>query len=183
MATKKSAPKAKAAAPKAKAATTKTKAAAAPKAKAAAPKAKAAAPKAKAAAAKVKAAPKAQAAAPTATAAPHAQAVAPAAPQAVAFTAKNVPTTKTQIFAAIADASGITKAQAKTGYETLLAIAYAGAKAEKGITLPGLGKLIKVQRKAGMVRNPATGEMIKSPAKTSAKFRMAKACKDAVLAK
>ena len=66
--------------------------------------------------------------------------------------------------------------------EALLAIAYAGAKAPKGIVLPGLGKLIKAKSKARLGRNPATGETIKIPARTKAKFRLCKAAKDAVLA-
>jgi DNA-binding protein HU-beta len=56
-----------------------------------------------------------------------------------------------------------------------------GAKDKKGFMIPGLGKLIKVQRKARMGRNPATGETIKIPARTVAKFRLCKAAKEAVL--
>ena len=47
--------------------------------------------------------------------------------------------------------------------------------------VPGIGKLVKVQRKARMGRNPATGQEIKIPAKTVVKFRVAKAAKEAVL--
>jgi DNA-binding protein HU-beta len=96
---------------------------------------------------------------------------------------KATPRTKSEIMAALAEAGGITKKQAGTVYETLLSIAYAGAKDPKGIMLPGLGKLIKVKRPARKGRNPATGEAIKIPAKTVVKFRLAKAAKDAVLAK
>ena len=48
-------------------------------------------------------------------------------------------------------------------------------------TLPGLGKLVLVNRKARMGRNPATGETIKIAAKRVVKFRVAKAAKDAIL--
>ena len=95
--------------------------------------------------------------------------------------AKKVPSTKYEIMAAIADADGISKKQAVAAYDKLLAIAYDGAKGSKGIVLPGLGKLIKVSRKARMGRNPATGEQIKIAAKKVVKFRIAKAAKDAVL--
>jgi DNA-binding protein HU-beta len=91
------------------------------------------------------------------------------------------PKTKSQITAAIAEEAGISKKQAKAAIESLIAIATVGAKAKQGFTIPGLGKLIKVQRKARMGRNPATGETIKIPAKTVAKFRLAKAAKEAVL--
>ena len=96
---------------------------------------------------------------------------------------KATPRTKSEIMAAIAEETEITKKQAVLAYETLLKIAYAGAKGPKGIMLPGLGKLIKVKRLARKGRNPATGEAIKIPAKTVAKFRLAKAAKDAVLSK
>ena len=96
---------------------------------------------------------------------------------------KATPRTKSEIMAALAEAGGITKKQAGTVYETLLSIAYAGAKDPKGIMLPGLGKLIKVKRPARKGRNPATGAAIKIPAKTVVKFRLAKAAKDAVLSK
>ncbi len=95
--------------------------------------------------------------------------------------AKVAPRTKTQIIAALAESAGITKSQAKIVYATLLDIAYTGAKSPTGIMLPGLGKLIKVRRKARVARNPATGEPVKVPAKTVVKFRLAKACKEAVL--
>jgi DNA-binding protein HU-beta len=94
---------------------------------------------------------------------------------------KGTPKTKGEIMDAIAEATGITKKQAGIAYDTLLAVAYAGAKEPKGIMLPGLGKLIKVKRAARMGINPATKEKIKIPAKTVAKFRLAKAAKDAVL--
>lgn len=91
------------------------------------------------------------------------------------------PLTKSQIVADIADKTGITKKQAKAGIEELTALAYKNAK--NGFTLPGIGKLVLVQRKARMGRNPATGASIKIPAKKVVKFRVAKAAKDAILGK
>ena len=87
--------------------------------------------------------------------------------------------TKAQIVAAVADKAGINKKQAATALEALVALAYAGAKT--GFTVPGLGKLVLVQRKARMGRNPKTGEQIKIAAKKVVKFRVAKAAKDAIL--
>ena len=92
-----------------------------------------------------------------------------------------VPTTKSAIMAALAEAAGISKKQAVAAYDKLLEIAYAGAKTPKGIVLPGLGKLIKAKSKALTGRNPKTGEPMKIPARTKVKFRVAKAAKDAVL--
>ena len=87
--------------------------------------------------------------------------------------------TKAQIVGGVADAAGITKKQAGVAIEALVGMAYKGAK--NGFTLPGLGKLVLVNRKARMGRNPATGAAIKIPAKKVVKFRVAKACKDAIL--
>jgi DNA-binding protein HU-beta len=87
--------------------------------------------------------------------------------------------TKTQIVAELAEAGDITKKQAAAILENLVAQAYKGAK--DGFTIPGLGKLVVVKRKARLGRNPATGETIKIPAKKVLKFRIAKAAKDAIL--
>ena len=87
--------------------------------------------------------------------------------------------TKSQIVAALAEAAGISKAQAKVALEALVQLAYKGAK--DGFKIPGLGKLVKVKRKARLGRNPATGETIKIAAKTVLKFRVAKAAKDAIV--
>jgi DNA-binding protein HU-beta len=87
--------------------------------------------------------------------------------------------TKSQIAAAIAESVGITKKQAAQTLETIADLAYKQAK--NSFTLPGLGKLVLVNRKARMGRNPATGETIKIPAKKVVKFRVAKAAKDAIL--
>jgi DNA-binding protein HU-beta len=65
--------------------------------------------------------------------------------------------------------------------EALVALAYKNAK--NSFTIPGLGKIVLVNRKARMGRNPATGETIKIAAKRVVKFRVAKAAKDAILGK
>ncbi len=89
------------------------------------------------------------------------------------------PMTKSQIIASVAEKSGIDKKQATAALEALATLAYENA--GDGFTIPGLGKLVKVDRAARMGRNPATGETIQIPAKTVLKFRIAKAAKDAVL--
>jgi len=87
--------------------------------------------------------------------------------------------TKSQIAASIAETVGITKKQATEAVQSLVELAYKNAK--NSFTLPGLGKLVLVNRKARMGRNPATGEAIKIPAKRVVKFRVAKAAKDSIL--
>ena len=87
--------------------------------------------------------------------------------------------TKSQIASAIADKNGITKKQAVEILEQLAALAYKHAK--DTFTIPGLGKIVLVNRKARIGRNPATGETIQIKAKRVVKFRVAKAAKDAIL--
>jgi len=87
--------------------------------------------------------------------------------------------TKTQTIAALAEKTELSKAQVAQLLEEMAKLAYVEAK--NGFTLPGIGKLVLVHRKARMGRNPATGEPISIPAKTVVKFRVAKACKEAVL--
>lgn len=95
----------------------------------------------------------------------------------LAYMAK--PLTKSQIAANIAETVGITKKQATEALQTLVEMAYKNAK--NTFTIPGLGKLVLVNRKARMGRNPATGEQIKIAAKRVVKFRVAKAAKDSIL--
>ena len=88
--------------------------------------------------------------------------------------------TKSQTLACLAEKTGLTKAQVAQFLDELASLAC--VEAQNGFTLPGLGKLVLVNRKARMGRNPATGESIHIPAKTVVKFRVAKACKEAVMA-
>ncbi len=89
------------------------------------------------------------------------------------------PITKSQLVTHMSEKLGITKKQASDFFDELANVGYKEAK--KGFTIPGFGKLVLVKRKARQGRNPATGETIKIPAKTVVKFRVAKACKDAIL--
>ena len=84
-----------------------------------------------------------------------------------------------EIAAAIAEKAEISKKQATAILEIIAALAYKNAK--NSFTLPGLGKLVLVHRKARQGRNPATGETIQIKAKKVVKFRVAKAAKDAIL--
>jgi DNA-binding protein HU-beta len=87
--------------------------------------------------------------------------------------------TKSQVIASIAEKNGLSKKQTAEVLEGLVQLAYKNAK--NSFTLPGIGKLVLVNRKARIGRNPATGEQIQIPAKRVVKFRVAKAAKDAIL--
>ncbi len=91
------------------------------------------------------------------------------------------PMTKSQFVSLLADKAEINKKQADEILGIIAKTAVDETKKNGQFVLPGLGKLVKSQRKARMGRNPQTGEAIKIPAKTVVKFRVAKACKDAVV--
>jgi DNA-binding protein HU-beta len=88
--------------------------------------------------------------------------------------------TQTDIINHLADKSGMKKADAKEFFNALAALATSEVKKNGEFTLPGFGKLVKATRKAREGRNPATGDTIKIPAKTTVKFRLGKAMKDSI---
>ena len=86
---------------------------------------------------------------------------------------------KSETFNRIAEKTGLKRQQVREVFDELASIAYKEAK--NGFTIPGVGKLVIVDRKARLGRNPATGEQIQIPAKRVLKFRIAKQAKDATL--
>ncbi len=89
--------------------------------------------------------------------------------------------TKPQIVDYLGKKMDMSKKTVSQFLEEIASLAYREAK--NTFTLPGVGKLVLVDRKARTGRNPQTGESIKIPAKRVVKFRVAKAAKDAILAK
>jgi len=89
--------------------------------------------------------------------------------------------TKSQIADHFAKKCDISKKLSVQFLDEIAMLAYREAK--NAFTIPGVGKLVLVQRKARMGRNPRTGEAIKIPAKKVVKFRVAKAAKDSILVK
>ena len=91
--------------------------------------------------------------------------------------------TQTQLVKSLAESNEISNKQAKAILEGLASIAIAEVKKNGVFVLPGIGRLVRQDRKARTGRNPATGETIKIPAKKVVKFRVAKAVKDAIVPK
>ena len=87
--------------------------------------------------------------------------------------------TKTQMVSYLAEQTGLTKVQVDGFMDAFAKLAYQEAK--NGFAIHGIGKLVLVNRKARVGRNPATGAEVQIPAKTVVKFRVAKVCKDSVL--
>lgn len=91
--------------------------------------------------------------------------------------------TQTEIVNTLAESTGLKKTEVKGLFDTLSDLAVKEVKKNGEFTLPGFGKLKKTHRKARDGRNPATGEVIKIAAKTTVKFSLGKAMKDAVSGK
>jgi DNA-binding protein HU-beta len=91
------------------------------------------------------------------------------------------PMTKAQIVSHFAKKFELSKKASAEILDEIAALAVAETKKTGSFTLPGIGKLVLVKRKARMGRNPATGAEIKIPAKTVVKMRIAKAAKEAVV--
>jgi DNA-binding protein HU-beta len=89
--------------------------------------------------------------------------------------------TQTQLVRQLAESNEVSNKQMKEILEKLAGTAIAEVKKNGVFVLPGIGRLVRVDRKARTGRNPATGESIKIPAKKVVKFRVAKAAKDAIV--
>ena len=93
------------------------------------------------------------------------------------------PMTKSQIVSHFAEKFELSKKTASGIIEEVAALVVSETKKTGSFTLPGIGKLVLVRRKARIGRNPQTGKAIKIPAKTVVKMRVAKAVKEAVVGK
>jgi DNA-binding protein HU-beta len=89
--------------------------------------------------------------------------------------------TQTAIVRELAETTGVNNKISKTYLESLATLAIRETKKNGVFILPGIGRLVRADRKARIGRNPATGEAIKIPAKKVVKFRIAKSVKDAIV--
>jgi DNA-binding protein HU-beta len=89
--------------------------------------------------------------------------------------------TQTQLVRSMAEGCEVPNKTARTFLDNLATMAVMEVKKNGVFVLPGIGRLVRVDRKARVGRNPATGESIKIPAKKVVKFRVAKAAKDAIV--
>ena len=89
--------------------------------------------------------------------------------------------TQTQLVRSLAETCEVNNKQARGFLDALSSMAINEVKKNGVFILPGIGRLVRVDRKARTGRNPATGESIKIPAKKVVKFRVAKAAKDSIV--
>ncbi|HEY0795499.1 MAG TPA: HU family DNA-binding protein [Acidisarcina sp.] len=88
--------------------------------------------------------------------------------------------TKTALVRLMAEKLALTNKQSAEFLDLLAETAIKETKKVGVFVIPGLGRLVKAERKARLGRNPQTGEQIKIKAKTVVKFRVAKAAKDVI---
>jgi len=96
--------------------------------------------------------------------------------------------TKTQLVRHMAEKLELTNKQVSAFFDLLTETAVKETKRNGVFVIPGLGRLVKAERKARMGRNPQTGEaikikaktVVKFKAKTVVKFRVAKSAKDTI---
>ena len=91
--------------------------------------------------------------------------------------------TQSEVINHFAEKFDMKRSQAKEFFDELANLASSEVKSNGEFVLPGFGKLVRSERKAREGRNPATGETIQIPAKTTLKFRVGKGMKDSILPK
>jgi DNA-binding protein HU-beta len=89
--------------------------------------------------------------------------------------------TQSEVINHFAEKFDLKRAQVKELFDELANLASSEVKTNGEFALPGFGKLVRSERKAREGRNPATGETIQIPAKTTLKFRVGKGMKDSIL--
>ncbi len=89
--------------------------------------------------------------------------------------------TQSAIMKELAETTGTNNKIAKQFMTSFADMAVRETKKNGMFVIPGIGRLVRVERKARTGRNPATGDAIKIPAKKVVKFRVAKAVKDAIV--
>ena len=89
--------------------------------------------------------------------------------------------TQTALVRALAEAGETTNKQTRAILDKLSDLAVSEVKSNGVFVVPGIGRLVRVERQARMGRNPSTGASIEIPAKEVVKFRVAKAAKDAIV--
>ncbi len=91
------------------------------------------------------------------------------------------PMTKAQAVSYLAQKFEMTKKDVGLFLDEIVTLAAKETKKVGVFTIPGIGKISKAKRKARKGRNPATGEVIKIPAKTVVKIRISKTFQEMIV--
>ena len=88
--------------------------------------------------------------------------------------------TKAELVAAIADKAGLKKAQAKDALDAFIGCVTTSARAGTEVRIVGFGSFVPVDRKAGVARNPRTGEKVTRAASKTVRFKVGEGLKEAL---
>ncbi|MBN8552716.1 MAG: HU family DNA-binding protein [Caulobacterales bacterium] len=88
--------------------------------------------------------------------------------------------TKAELIAAMADGAGLSKEQAKKALDAFTDSVTDSLKRGDDVRLVGFGTFAAVTRKAGMARNPRTGQTVPRAASKTARFRVGEGLKTAL---
>ena len=89
-------------------------------------------------------------------------------------------TTKAGLVTAISEKTGLSKVQAKDALAAFVDAVTESLKGGAEVRLVGFGSFVPVSRKAGLARNPRTGETVKRAASKTARFRVGEGLKSAL---
>ena len=87
---------------------------------------------------------------------------------------------KNDLIAKVAETTGLSKTDATGAVDAILDAVTNALKSDDEVRLVGFGTFLVTRRKAGMGRNPRTGEAIKIPASKQPKFKAGAQLKAAV---
>jgi DNA-binding protein HU-beta len=85
--------------------------------------------------------------------------------------------TKAELVAAMAEKTGMNRAQAKDALEAFINSVTTTLKAGQDVRLVGFGTFKAVSRPAGTARNPRTGETVKRAASKTCRFQVGEGLK------
>ena len=88
--------------------------------------------------------------------------------------------TKLELIGRMAVAAGISREQAKLALEAFTDGVTESLSAGRDVRLTGFGSFVMAERKAGLARNPQTGEDIQIPEAKVVKFTVTKDLKEAL---
>jgi DNA-binding protein HU-beta len=88
--------------------------------------------------------------------------------------------TKAELVLDIAERSGLNKAQARHALEAFVESVTLSMKSGAEVRIVGFGSFLPVDRKAGVARNPRTGEQVRRPASKTVRFRPGEGLKGAL---
>ncbi|MEO6339449.1 MAG: HU family DNA-binding protein [Caulobacteraceae bacterium] len=88
--------------------------------------------------------------------------------------------TKAELVVAIAEKAGLSRIQAKGALDAFVDSVTDSLKSGTEVRIVGFGSFVRVDRPAGMARNPRTGAQVKRPASKTARFRVGDGLKGAL---